>query len=89
MSRGREPDAPRSRWVSIVFALTVGALAAQLATHLLAPGALQIFNFAIYIGFALSVAVAYRRFVRRALIERRRARARRATPTPRKDEARP
>ena len=54
-----------------------GALAGRLARDVLPGGALGLFDLAIYVTLALSVALAYRRFVRRTLIARRRARARR------------
>ena len=62
----------------MLFAFSIGALAARVATQLLSPAALGSFDFVVYVGLALSIALAYRRFVRKALIQRRVERARRA-----------
>ena len=66
----------------MLFALSFGAFVARVATHVLAPAALGIFDFVVDVALALSVALAYRRFVRNALIQRRLDRARRAAVSP-------
>lgn len=80
---GRKSDAApgtprRARVLSALFLLSAGALAGRVARDVLPGSALGAFDLAIYVALALSVALAYRRFVRRTLIERRRERARRA-----------
>ena len=62
------------RAIGTLFALSLGALSARVAAQVLSPSALGLFDFAVYVGLALSVALAYRGFVRRALIARRRER---------------
>ncbi len=83
MSRRTEPDVEElrpSRWLGILFALSLGAFIEILAVHLLPLGPVNLLNNVVYVGLALSVALGYRRFVRRALIARRRDRARRERP---------
>ena len=78
-AREAQPRPGRAGGVGgLLFALSLGALLARVAAQALSPGALGLFDFAVYVGLALSVALAYRGFVRRALIARRRERARRA-----------
>ena len=60
-----------------LFFFCVGALAARLAGGLLPPFFSSAFDLAVYAGIALGGALTYRRFVRRALEDRRRDRARR------------
>ena len=61
-----------------LLAFCLGALAMKLAGAVLPPLFEDIFDYAIYGGIALSGAIAYRRFVRRAIEDRRRVQARRA-----------
>ena len=77
-----EEARPRRPIVGMLFAVSAGAFIARVASQLLAPGPLGAFDFIVYLGLALSVALAYRRFVRNALIQRRRERARRAGAAP-------
>ena len=84
MSRRAEPEVEElrpSRWLGILFALSFGAFVEIVAAHVLPIGPVNLLNNVVYIGLALSVALGYRRFVRRALIARRRDRARRERPT--------
>ena len=60
-----------------LFFFCIGVLTMKIAGALLALGIEQIFLIAACAGIALSVAVAYRRFVRRTIETRRRERARR------------
>lgn len=72
-----------------LFFFCLGALAAKLAGGLLPPFFSSAFDLAVYAGIAFGVAVAYRRFVRRTLEDRRRARARRGTAVDEAGETRP
>ena len=60
-----------------MFAFCVGALATKIVSGALPPFFSSSFDFVVYAGIALTAAIAYRRFVRRALEDRRRERARR------------
>ncbi len=62
-----------------VFFFCLGALVAKLVAGALPPLFEDLFSLLVYAGIALGFALAYRRFVRRTMEERRRARARRAS----------
>ena len=66
--------APRGAFGPVFF-FCAGALAARLAASVLPPFFSSAFDLAVYAGIALAFALAYRRFVRRAIEDRRRARA--------------
>ncbi len=74
MSR-RPASLESARAFGPLFFFCVGALAARFATGLLPPFFSSTFEVAVYAGIAISVAIAYRRFVRGALEDRRRVRA--------------
>lgn len=61
-----------------VFFFCAGALIAKIVAGTLPPFFTSLFDLLVYAGIALAVAQAYRRFVRRALDDRRRERARQA-----------
>jgi len=63
-----------------LFFFCLGALLGRLAPGLFPPLLASMFDWAIYAGIAFSVALAYRRFVRRTIETRRRDRARRERP---------
>ena len=67
----------RARSFGPLFFFCLGALGARLAGGLLPPFFSSAFDLAVYAGIALGGALAYRRFVRRAMEDRRRDRARR------------
>jgi hypothetical protein len=73
-----EPHArsPRATFGALFF-FCIGALAAKLVDGALPPFFVSAFALFVYAGIATSVALAYRRFVRRAIDDRRRERARR------------
>ena len=81
VSRRSDPDVPGTpttpRAIAPLFLLFAGALAGRVARDLLPAPALGVFDLVIYAGIALSVALAYRRFARRALAAGRRDRQRR------------
>ncbi len=59
-----------------LFFFCIGALAMKLVAGALPPFFTSAFDLVIYAGIAISVAIAYRRFVRRTVEDRRRLRAR-------------
>ncbi|MGE3856674.1 MAG: hypothetical protein AB7G21_06940 [Dehalococcoidia bacterium] len=69
-----EASAAKSSFGALFF-FCVGALAMRLVLGVF-PGGVGVFDLLVYAGIAISVAVAYRRFVRRSLEARRRERAR-------------
>lgn len=60
-----------------LFFFCLGALAMKVAGGALPPFFSSAFDLLVYAGIAVSIALAYRRFVRRAIEDRRRERARR------------
>ena len=60
------------------FFFCLGALLSKIGAGVLPPFFLSVFDLFIYAGIAYGFAIAYRRFVRRTIEDRRRERARRA-----------
>ena len=73
-----EPSPPpaESKSFGALFFFCIGALAMKLVDGALPPFFSSAFDLLVYAGIAVSVAVAYRRFVRRAIEGRRRERVR-------------
>ena len=70
----RRDATPRS--FGALFYFCVGALAMKLISGALPPFFSSTFDLLVYAGIAISVAIAYRRFIRRTIEDRRRERLR-------------
>lgn len=77
------PEATAKASFGAVFFFCLGALAMKLVAGALPPFFSSAFDLLVYAGIAISVAVAYRRFVRRSLETRRRERQRQQERAPR------